>query len=334
MRSARARVMRAALLLKASVLAVSCAPGVDVELELAKADPGAYACVRKYSRWVDGELSTQTERFVRDATGRFAIELLSLDGKSAGDPMTAAEKREFERVRALLRGGLGNLVANWRDFSVRDHDLFEANYLWQVLSQDESVAGRPAWLLDIDPRYPDRPSYTAWIDAETFVPLKIVETTPEGAFASTMEILEIDYSPDLSGVEFTDLSFVEQTPATDQELSAWANFKRFEPTYLPAGFELESTRLGKVAGFPVAITEWTDGVSELMLVQYGELAPGIAPTSGHPAGAFVDVRISRPTATVLEAVFHLEGTQVHVFGKVDQGELQTVIESFVPVSDP
>lgn len=290
----------------------------------------AYACVRTYVDHLSELPVIQTERFVRAADGRSGVELLALNGQTLDQIVEPALHAAFLRLQARFTTGLGNLVATWRDFSVRNQALFEDNYEWSQVSASKYVAGRDCTVAEVRPDFPDRPSYRVWADKETHIILKALEYTPDGVLASEMEVTSLDLDPVLTEDDLADLSYVEQAEASEGEIEGFVNFESFEPSYLPAGFELRSTRIAQVAGFPISVHTWGDGVVELMLVQYAALIQdpnGV--TEDFPEGAFSAVAIER-NGTIYDGTFFVDGTQVHVLGKLDLGELQTVMESLVP----
>jgi len=301
----------------------------------------AFVCERSFIDFGDGiDLYSQTgtvadprvytELFARDADGRYSVRLLSRNGKELDDLGDGPEKEEFEIWSQRFATGFGAFIANVRDFSVRNHELFAENYDWIKVSDFAVIAGRKAMVAEVRSIFADRPWYRIWSDKKTHVPLKIKEFTASGALACEMEVTAIEFEPDLLDEQFADLSFVEQSEASYDQMDSFAGFQRFEPAYLPAGFVGDSTRVAMVSGIPVVVQTWTDGVVELMLTQYGELSSELTPTpSDYPGETFTSVRVERNGLT-RDAQFQMYGTQVHLSAKLSKDEFVTVLESLIP----
>lgn len=300
----------------------------------------AYVCERSVIDFGDGiELYTgtgqladpvvHTEMFARDGAGRYSVRLLTRNGKALQDIQDPAEFLAFEALSARFESGFGAYIANVRDFSVRDQDLFSENYHWNKVADSQVVAGREAFVAEVRPVYDDRPSYMVWSDTVTKVPLKIKEFTASGALSSEMEVTAIEYAPDFLAEEFADLSFIQQNEVSEADLSSFANFELFEPGYLPAGFVASSSRVGSVSGFPVVVQTWTDGVLELMLTQYAAMIADPAQASPDVvAESYSAVGVERSGMT-RDAMFEFRGTQVHLTAKLAKAEFATVLENLV-----
>ncbi len=326
----RAHALSAVLAL-ASLALPACGPvGEGAFLGRTLADVEAsreltWVAERQYVDYVGTSPSVAVERFTHGPDGAFRVELLELNGKTP-DAMNASEFESFETLRELLLGGRGRHVARMRDFEVRDTELFAANYSWTVFDTQSSVAGRAALVAEAKPYRMDRPWYRVWVDQSNLVTLKYEEYLPNGTLASEMEVLSIAFAPDLSEVEFqSSLRSAPQEIALEQ-IGAFVAFEALVPSYLPEGFVLTSCRLTGLAGSPVLVLSFEDGVQELLLVQYQEIVPS-EPLEGVP----VTVKMAAYGPTV-DAGLRLIGTQLHVTAKVTEGEIMAVIEGLEKAS--
>ncbi|MFG0319655.1 MAG: hypothetical protein ACF8XB_20450 [Planctomycetota bacterium JB042] len=323
--------MRAGVIVKSSALALisvslsACGPiGDGAFLGRTLADVEAsreltWVAERQYVDYVGTTPSVAIERFTHGPDGAFRVDLLELNGKAPVD-MSASEFEAFETLQELLQGGRGRHVARMRDFEVRDTELFAANYSWTVFDTPASVAGRAALVAEAKPHRMDRPWYRVWVDQLNLVTLKYEEFLPSGTLASEMEVLSIEFAPDLSEVEFqASLRSAPQEIAPEQ-IGAFVAFEALVPSYLPEGFVLTSCRLSGLAGSPALVLSYEDGLQELLLVQYQELEPS-EPLEGVP----VTVKVAAYGPTV-DADLRLIGTQLHVTAKVTEGEIMAVIE--------
>jgi negative regulator of sigma E activity len=328
-----------------SLLAPSCGPGSSTPTSGGAASSGfggaaaavaakhaAFAAVRRYTSFSGVAPASYTERFVRAEDGRTKVELLELNGKPLASLTTQEEIDAFLTLQTLLAGGAGKFVAAGRDFEVREVDPFLQNYTYTILNPSASVAGRPCAIFEIRPKQIDRPSYLAWIDSEFFTTLKYVERLPSGAVAAEMECHDVDFAFNAKNEVFPASA---ASKPIEVSTVAWSNlvpFRVYEPAYLPAGFALASVKFATIAARPVLTWTYSDGVQELFVAQYAELGtPEIEPPPSYPANAPVHVRVN-VLGAVVSTLFVIDGTQIHVKGKVEPEELMSLVESLGPVS--
>ena len=288
-----------------------------------------FTAVRTFKEFKGGVIQgSYTERFHHAANGDHAVELEKLGGLPFAQ-LLAADQNEFVRLQEWMKDGFGRYIARMRDVSIQDQELFEQNYTYTVLSETEVVAGRPARLAEIRPVFPDRPNYLVWTDQTTFVVLKSLEFLASGALVSEMTTESIEYGADHSQVTFPDHSaFVQAEEIDESEVPQHASFNLYMPVYLPAGFEPRPIRTGYVHGHKFLSWTWSDGVIELMLIQYAALQPGEEKPEHYPPNAPVSVRVA-DYGSMLDAWFFVEGTQVHFMSKLSSDEFSTVIESIM-----
>ncbi len=284
-----------------------------------------YRAVRKYTDSTGTESASYVEEFIQGPDNRFALSLLALNGLVPSQ-MNAAEYGAFQQLTALASSGRGKYLAKVRDFRIRDVELFFANYEFVVFDASEVVAGRTVQVANVQPRHADRPSYVIWIDLETLVVLKYREYLPGGALTAEMEVLEIEFAPDLSNVEFA--SQPVQTEIDPTQAASLVSFPVFELSYLPEGFILASTRLG-AAGQPVLIRSYTDGVQEIFFAQHPSLTAAVSGAEGFARMILHDVYGAATDVSVT-----MEGVDLHLRTKLDPNEAALVCDSLQRVDVP
>lgn len=281
---------------------------------------------RRWSDYVGSTPMTSTERAIETATGEWAVDLLSLNGKPVDQITDPDAQVSAAKLGKKLDGGFGRYAMRGRDFRIRNWDLFVVNYGWSLISSNTTVAGRSVHVADVWPLNPGGPKYTVWVDQETGLTLKALEFLPTGELATEMEVLALEWNPDLTGVELhAPLPKTAIDPATIPSL---VPFKTFHLSYVPAGFALLSSSLGAV-GTGTALTQtYTDGVQELVLAQYADQTPS-PHVSAIDAGTPIAVHFTADGARV-QSIFSVLGTTIHVASKLTTDESMNVIESLTP----
>ncbi len=282
--------------------------------------------VRRWTDFYGTQPMSITEQVIQLTDGQWSDELLTLNGKTPAQLTTAEEVKAFTDLSRMLDGGRGRYHVSNRDFRIRDWSAFQANYDWNLISTTDVVAGRPAFHADVWPVSNDRPRYTVWVDQATLLTLKVLEFLPTGELASEMEVLSIDWDPDLDGIT---LQPAQQSTLVDpHQFPALVSFKTFALQYVPAGFALVATKLGSLGQGPALTQQYSDGVVELLFAQYAELTPTTLQPGADPnAPVSVHSNFWGPFA---RTHFSIVGTQMHVHTKLAKDELMNVIESIAP----
>lgn len=331
-------ISRATFLLVVALAGFACSPdpsmpsgsgggafGTTAAVETAK--HAAYEAVRRYTSFSGPSMTSYTERFVKAEDGRTKVELLELNGKSLAAMTSQAEIDAFLTTAALLLGGAGRYVAVGRDFAVRDVDPFFQNYTFSIVADSEIVAGRECIVAEVRPLNSDRPNYVVWADVEFFTTLKYVERLPSGAVAAEMECLSVDFAFNSKNEVFPESPASDPLEVSSASLTSLVGFEVFEPSYIPAGFVLAGVNHSTMAGRPILTWSYTDGLHELFIAEYAEIGtPEAAPPDTYPGDAPVHVRVT-VLGAVVSTMFVIDGTQVHVKGKIEPDELMSVVES-------
>lgn len=280
---------------------------------------------RRWSDYSSATPMTLTERAIDTASGGWSVTLLSLNGEAV-DAITDPDARtKAKKLEKQLAEGPGRYVIRGRDFRIRNWDLFLANYGWSLISSDTTVAGRPVHVADVWPLNPGRPHYTVWVDQETQLTLKYLEFMPTGELASEMEVLELEWNPDLSGVA---LRPEVQKATADSQFWSSVSFQTFHLAYVPAGFALLASESSTLNGSIVLTQTFSDGVQEITFGQYDPYPlnpPDMISDTDEP----ISVRTTTSGARI-QASFDLLGTALHVHSKLTTDEVMNVLESITP----
>jgi hypothetical protein len=246
---------------------------------------------------VDGEAQdlVYEERVRADGLGRFEIDLLGVKA-----PSMSANAFEHFQFQQKLREGF---IFRYRDFSVRELELFLANYQTRVLAEEPIIVGRKCVLLDVR-RVGASPEtyYQVAVDPENALVLRSREySTQTDDLLADVAFTELDLAPVFAEVlpPLPSLNATELAPADDN--LAGLGFQPWKPQVLPAGFqELRSERF-ETGGFKWVRRVYGDGLENLFLLQRGSATDGQqddgpqnlapAPNLGPGAGLPTTVRV-------------------------------------------
>lgn len=306
----------------------SALPGAPFVADVSAASLGLdVRMTRRWSDYYGTTPMTVTERVVEAANGSWSVDLLTLNGKELAAITEPAAQKEFMRLDRLLDLGRGRYAIRGRDFAIRNWDLFVANYEWSLISSDTSVAGRPVYVADVWAKQSGRPRYTVWVDQETMQTMKCLEFLPSGELAAEMEVLTIEWDPDLTNVDLKPGQLLKAN-VDPNSFPSLVPFQTFHLAYVPAGFAPISAQLSSLAGKPVLQQTYSDGVQDLSFWQAAELDPAPLPAE-IAADAPVSVRMTAEGAQT-QATFVLLGTQLYVNSKLTPDESMNVVESVTP----
>jgi hypothetical protein len=184
----------------------------------------------------------------------------------------------------------------WRPVSWRPPeprlDLLLRNY--RVLPGPiETVAGRQALLVLVEPRFPGNPRKHAWLDLATGITLRAELYDSAGHLVSRSEFLRFHPEPSLPASLFSvpdasakmtdageDRQVVEGKRLARPNPGVWRltsgasegaprlSFEPALPRYLPRGYVLDRLTRGRADGSEVVWALFTDGLNTLSLVQW------------------------------------------------------------------
>ncbi len=262
-----------------------------------------------------------TERVWNDGTGRFAI--LPEDVLTPLD-MNAVEFELMQRARA-------GYFYRYRDFTIRDVDLFLSNYEVQDYGEQVTVAGRPAWELTFHRSSEPGAGYRVAADPATGLVLRYVELDASGAEVSSMEYVSIDYAPSFEGVAWHRTTLNEEPLDLDAgpaALIAQLGFLPLVPKDLPAGYQPEAvTKMVDPDDRVWAKVYATDGIDALFFLSTSRSPFGTSlGTFGDGSDEVVWFRAG--PVTVAQGKVH--DYEVLTVGRVSELELTWMIDSSLP----
>jgi hypothetical protein len=273
----------------------------------------------------EGASHSFSERIVTDGLGRFSIRPVAL--VDAG----AFEWDAFELLQLTREGYL----FRYRDFVVRDPQLFASNWILVEHPGTELVAGRTCRRFRVERRGDHPSAYELWIDAESELLLASEQYDPNGQRVASMRYESVDYAPDLTGAIWHVAAREEHVLDPLVPIGDQLERRVLEPRLLPGGYARTE------AATVQADKEWLrltyhDGVEPLFffqalaLPQAGRLARAESPsTSSHVPAATSSVVVFRVGAARVVQGF-VDGYELMVIGTAPEVELLDLIESALP----
>lgn len=280
------------------------------------------------AHWMEGT-TAKTLKYTELATGNgaggFAIEPLELIEPA----LPPAQANQF----LVLQRNREGLFFRYRDFAIRDFDLFEANWTANVTGEVGEIAGRVVERLLVKRRSGGDRRYLVDVDAENGLVLRAVEELLDGTLVSKVEFQTLDLDPDFSAVSFHQALTNEITLSTNLSGVARAlEFQPHAPKQLPRGYELiEVAKLLDPHGNRAwAKLVYSDGVDVLFFVESEpDGTPPPHQIQGIPPADPGTVRaLTIGTWTVLQA--HYAGRDSVVLGKQGELALADAIRSAYP----
>lgn len=152
---------------------------------------------------------------------------------------------------------------------VVDLDLLFKNYEVNLIGEEE-VAGRPAHIMEIRPRFPGRPSKVIWVDQQKFIILKNRDYSAEGKETHLSFFVEIDFKAPLKKEEIGFPLPETKNPPSEvslEEVRKRLPFPILIPSYLPSGFILQRARVIYWNRVPVLHLGYVDGLGNISLFE-------------------------------------------------------------------
>lgn len=254
-------------------------------------DGVAYSGLRRvtHSYTLHGELAplAYTERVWTDGHGGFAIDP-DLVEKPVITELSGGDLELF----AFLQKQREAFFHRHRDFRIRDLAAFTSAYQVTDTGADPVVAGMTCDELVVRRIEPGASWYRLAVEPASGLVLRSEELGPTNQVLALVEFLEIDFTPDLTGVPLhTGLALQPLDLASDT--TAQLGFVLRVPQALPAGFALRSseTILDDGTGRRWARLVYGDGVEQVFFL-HTDLGPG-APPPTDPASALAGKRSVR-----------------------------------------
>lgn len=208
------------------------------------------------------------ERVIHQVPSTHIIELLI--------PIDMGDRNERNRMRRMLPPPTPRKL---QDIWETDNQLLLRNYTVDV-ALDEPIAGKSTYLLSINPKVVSRPKKKVWLDAQYYIILRMENYDIKGKLSSLIVYTTIDY--DRTSVAQKLKRYQEEQSEREQEResnrarpyrSEETSFaeaeKQFggklpQPSYLPAGFQLQSISVMTFRGKRIHF-QYTDGLTALSL---------------------------------------------------------------------
>jgi len=199
------------------------------------------------------------EEVASDGQGQFSL-LISEVLSSMPDPELFTELQNKRQV----------FTYRFRDWRIRDYDLFLQNYEVTLLSTDAEVAGVPCVELDVRRAVAEpRCVYTVDVDPSTGLVLSWEERDPAGQRLARVEFETFELNADVSDLELVSRTFSGTTSyPLDGDLQSVFGFQPLIPTVLPdegARIEPEVDRM-LVGSDVYARVTVTDGLEVAVLM--------------------------------------------------------------------
>ncbi len=268
-----------------------------------------HAGVRRVEIYNNGETLIFRERVVVGGEGRFGLEPLEALTPVAADWI----------YRARIWGGHS---FRYRDFAIRDWDLFLRNWKLVDLGEERVVAGRTCARYLVE-RKEGGKRYDVAVDVETGLVLRAEENDAQGRLLALVEYETFDPQPDLQSAVWTE-SLVDEHKL---ELGARLREELGEaplPKRLPRGFELLEASKVMYEGRSWVKLVYGDGVESVFFLS--TLTDG-ARTSSVPLGSqLISARLG--SVNVVQAAFGSE--LLMALGEIDEDELANLVESALP----
>ena len=304
------------------------------------AHEGVRRVERRYEVLGTPTVLVYTERIVTDGQGNYAIDPLSADSPVPTGFLTLQKSRE-------------GYFYLYRDFLVRDADLFLDNYQITDMGPDGEgltvfVAGRECRQFEARRTGSDGHVYTAAFDLATGIVLSYSEHDAQGSLLSSMTYESFDETPDLGSVVFHQPDNLRKLIDMQLDVPRQLGFAPRVPTWEPPGYErVRESRIVDLLGEPWLELAYTDGVETLFFL-HTAVAEGTTLPKPVEKGL---LGVSKPQVTVGDAsspegstspsgeVYTIEigplsvvqgvvaGRQVIALGKVPTEDLLEMIES-------
>jgi hypothetical protein len=268
------------------------------------------------------------EQIATDGHGGYSLQPLSVSGQLPADPATFLTQHAENAA----------FYHRFRDFMVRDLDLFIENYLVLGMPVSTTIAGRACITFECK-RAPSHlatlgGAFTVSLDVETAFVLAYEERDKYGNLVAAMSYETIDYAPNLSGIAFSTVPAAHALDLNGNP-SQQLGFQPMLPKLIPVGYQLELARI--VSEGPQkhwACFEYNDGVEKLFFLHGGSAPKAlIGPGGWTPAQFQTDspYRMYVTTAgawTIAQGVW--DNQYVIAVGKLQQSELLPFVESALP----
>jgi hypothetical protein len=251
-------------------------------------------------------------------------------GRSSIEPGTVVQpsmtRDEYELFSALQQARDG-FFYRYRDFRIRDFQVFLQNWRVRDIDLQETVAGVETIVLEFR-RIDGAPTwYRAWIDPRTALVLRAEEYASGNQIASMMEFLTFDLAPDLTGRRLESDQFARNPLDLRADTAAALGFRIRTPTAIPDGYRLDRAESTNDGTNTWVILTYTDGVDSLFFLQTSD--PQHQAGQPIPGEFYVGPKVARGYHVGPWTVLQVRsgGERVLVLGKADSNGIERMLKS-------
>lgn len=243
-----------------------------------------------------------------DGEGKFAIETLEI--LSAHDDPA---------LFILLQNHRQVFSYRYRDFRIRDLELFNQNYLYGVVNESTVVANTPC--VQIRAQRRDHPVryYTADVNPRTGLVLRWEEREiSTNQLLGRMEFETFEFDADVSDMDLKERLFPPSPIDLGGDTGAQVGFEVLQPADLPEGFEVEiSESFDSAPGQTWAKIVYSDGVDRVVYMHRAQTSGEFPP----------DLMYVLPVGLWTAVFGDYNGYPLIVMGKVQESDLLEMIAS-------
>lgn len=219
------------------------------------------------TQWSGRQTRAEEVRIFYSPTNRYRWEFLGPDGSIS---RVAISDGAREHILLLREGktltGESERGATKLMFPEKEKELMLQNYRLSVSGPDK-VAGRAAWVLELDPRDPGKPHQQLWFDQETQIILAIKRYLPKKHFAALSRFTHFEpktsLPENLFALKVDSAAIVDTTPdfLSIEELEKATGRETNLAETLPGGFAFESADFFEAGKDMVRHLRYTDGLA-------------------------------------------------------------------------
>ncbi len=251
------------------------------------------------------------EDVAADGQGNFSVVTLEVLSPNP-DPQTFLAIQDLRQTFSY----------RYRDFSIKDWNLFSQQYVYAIVDQGRSIAGHPTVQVRIDRNSGGRSYYLVDFDPVTSLVLAYQEfSVATGGLLADVSFETLTYQPDLTGLTLVSHLFPTETYSiSGGNLQGIFGFTPLVPVYVPQGYQVSDTIEKQTAPDGVRAKVYlTDGLETIILASQ-------QPITGN--GGPIASRVwSTDLGTWTGLMGDVEGYPVVVAGKVDAVEQSLVLQS-------
>ena len=167
-------------------------------------------------------------------------------------------------------------IAGMKEWAEHSLEALQEGELQVQLVGNDKIAGRNAYVLELNPRHHHHGKRKFWVDTEKWVKLRTEDITPDGTVASMSYYTKIEFVKTIPNDKFRieppegyRIRREEGPPEIMplKKARQLAGFRILEPAYLPTGFKAAGAAVIPFRGGKIVSIRYTDGVNTLSLFQ-------------------------------------------------------------------